>query len=675
MSSFPDVRLISNGQNVDEVDTNQPIFDLIERTNWLKNNIDSLLVQSSRLFITDAACSDDCQDSNCVYYDKDTEKWDIASATIIELGDGTDERPAPESYAQGIIKDITGPAGSRKGIIYLYGAITDINKVNFLEENEIIIGEPVFLTGRDTHKGQATYTPPSVEVFLGKFMPSGEFLFTPYFRNMGEQHRHIWFKLEYDNFTQVGDPLDGHWLYHYSHFPVWPPISFTSAVLSINGVAYFHNSYFYLSADGVHYIHPDYPPIDDPEQFEAVLYYQVPYGQERREELLTGGVDSLYARTLNLKIYEQGTTNPASTGDLEILNIPLISEKSTTTLGTNVIKSLSVDNVTGEIGVFKGPVVERLYPGSDNVIFKVHNNPALAEYGLMDLFVINEFVFDVGEDEAGWLAWKDITIDPVTGEHTVLRGPVLERIYAKYTDPGVKNIFFTPHTDPDVHAFDYTARLDLAIQQKSTVESDVEAGNLVVKDIDISTEGNIELLRGPVVEDIHPRQTHVAIYEEGTSTPATQGSLDISVMQLHKIRFLHTGNIAAGATIDPVYLDNGYQARELLYHESTVVQSMISISSNVTNGQLDAEIYADPLSGPSRHLSDLDVSLDFVTNNIWNKSSQYNVRKTELILVPSERLRVKFIASAAPGFVGYVDPGDINDLYSIEVVLFVIIHD
>lgn len=664
--SFPTVRLIHDTTGVNEDITNRPIFDLIERTNWLKEQIDSLLIQSSKMFISEAPCSDDCKDSNFVFFDEAVKKWQTGAAGTVEIGGTKEEVPAPGCYIQGMVKNIIGGAGNRKGDIYLHGSIQDFNIIDMMEENEVQIGKPVYLTGKITHSGQGTYTPPSVEIFGGKFVSDTEFILGIDFRNLGERHRHIWFPLEPDKFEVILPAPDGHWLYPYTEFPVWPPISYTSAVMCVNGVAYFHGNYFWLSPDGLHYKHPDYPPDEaDPDIFEAILYYQAPWGQELEDELISGAVDSLSARTANLKIYRQGTIDPASSGDLEIANFPIFDLKSTTTWGSEVVKSLNTDTITGDIEVFKGPVVERLYSGTNNVSYTIKDESTPADFGLLDIHVNNIFDF-VSSTEEGWEVWKEVNIETGTGDIEIKRGPVLEKLFPKYdTD---QNIFLTSHAPCTL---DNTGLLDLAIKQviKNTITTQI--GSLVVKGITSTPKGNLDLATGLVVEKLAPKHSKVRIYEQGTWDNATQGDLEISPLSLYRVKFVYHGSIGQGVSGKQLFDLSGFFDNELLIGNGTIIRCIIRQDHIVTQGTIDTEVYITDEVTP-RHLTALDLQLSTVVgNNRYADSGEKLVGASGLTFSDKEFLYVKVTTS---GDLIVFSSGP-DDIPTLEVILFVIPDD
>jgi hypothetical protein len=666
MSNFPNVRLIHNGTNVAEDISNQPHFDLKERTDWLKEQIDSLLVQSSRVFVTEAPCSDSCIDSKLVYFNKDIQKWDLAVSALENPGQAN-ELPEPSSYLQGIVKNVTGGAGSKKGDIYFYGIVNDINVVNLMEENEALIGDNIYLNTSQTLAGQGTYTPPVLEVFVGKFITSTSILISPDFRNLGESHRHIWFDLEYDKFTQLAPPSSGHWLYPYSEFPIWPPISYTSAAMSVNGVMYYqgasHDNYFYLAADGLHYIDPTYPPDPDLDVFDAILYYQVPYGQEKEDELITGGVDSIFARTLNLKIFKQGTTDPAAVGDLEILSIPILSTETLTADGSIVVKSLNVDAVTGDIQVFRGSVVEKLVNGTPNVLISEELTTTPATQGKLAVHVFSDYTYST-DAEPGWLVWKDIVVDPVTGQNQVKRGPVLEKLFPRYTG-GTQNIYLTAHAPATSTE---TEQLDIAIEQNILNTTTSQTGSLPVKNITVTAEGNLDLVTGPVVESIQPATgSRIAVYDTGTTTPATQGELDIDVADFYRVKFIHQGAISTGATT-VLYESSGNFLSELLVGAGYITRCFARLGPTtnhiVTVGTLQVTPYLDAVA-----LTDLQKTFDNGAQNRIVDSGEFVPGGTPaLAYTDKQELILKVVSSAG---LAIQQPGGVNDIPSLEVVLFV----
>ena len=726
---FPSVRYIEDGMQVNADITNRPLRDLTERTNWLKDQIDNVLLDNTRIMVTEVKCSDEVKDSQLVYLDPDTGLWAPAVAEVITQ-EGQ-QYISKKAYIQGIAKNIQGAPGSKYCDVYFFGIITGLNLINFLEENEIRIGVPLYLTGKNTKAGQCTYQAPAIEIFIGKFIEEDKFLFTPDTRTLTDRHRHIWVQLEYNNFTPIVTDEEltgifsfsnnstivtgtntifttelspdqwihsvsefypvkiknilsdtqlelytpylgsthqgnakiwtGHYLYHYSHLPIYPPISYTSALLVVNGVVYFYGDKFYLSADGVHYIDPDYPPQPNEDIWQAILYYQVPFGNDT-EPVTEEGVTSLYARTQNLRIYKQGTTVPASTGDLEILNIPTIKTLQNDREGSTVIKEITVDQTAGDIQLLRGPIVEALYSGSTNVKLKHHNSSNNANQGNLDIYVINQFNIGNNDNTPGWLVWKDIEVDPNTGEHIVKRGPVVEYISPKYTDVSIQNVYITPHNTSPGH-------LDIAIKQHvDSMTYTNDPGYIVVKNVEITNEGNLILRRGPVVETLEGTD-YTKVYIAGSTTvEGTQGNLAVRSLIKNKVRYLWTGTLDTGTTVD-VYRDDGALKNTYIREPCSVVKSFIRISSSVTQGSLTLYVYVNS-DGTDRELSELRLSLDNINNDIYNQSQWYSLDTVNLQCVPRDYVWVRLTTD--DNFEGYTAPNDPNDLYTIEVVLWIV---
>ena len=369
----------------------------------------------------------------------------------------------------------------------------------------------------------------------------------------------------------------------------------------------------------------------------------------------------------NLKIYKEGTTNVASAGNLDILCFPILDTKSTSSPGKEVIKNLTTNTVTGDIEIFKGPVVEKVFGGTSNVTITEHLNPTTeAEDGQIDINVKNVYSIFT-DDQEGWLVWKSIEVDPITGENKILRGPVLEFLFPKYTDPGVQNIFLSNHTGGP--GLDYTGRLDIAIRQEidsSTYTN--ESGYIVVKDVETNTEGNIVLKRGPIVEEVNPGG-HVRIYEKGTTTQANQGLLDIKPLNLYRVRFLHTGEIGPSSTVS-AFLSDGYLEEERIFMDSAIVKSTFRINTSVNTGSITCNITRVPIVGGSSNFNNkLDLILDITSEPIFTQSSKYDIDDTDIQCYAGDRIYTTLTSS--PTFVGTTGPG-IDDIYTFEIVLYII---
>lgn len=361
MSVYKDVRSIRDGSNVDENITNRPISDLTSRTDYLKNQLEGLYSTSQRLLIPSRPIDDSCVDSNLVYFDDGDEKWLPSDLFSEGVEASTQINLSSSSYIQGVVKNITGPAGSKLGDIYIYGLINSVIANNILESGQSPEkGKPYYMSAAET--GKITINAPITgESFVGKFISLTDFLFTPTLPSgaNGLQHTHKWFILDKTKFlpSGVGPAGEAKWVYASTEMPLFPPIPYESFVLMLNGVELFYGRDYDIRTDGLHYWSDVYDPTD------VDVEYKGYYTKVSSDSIAL--VSRLTAKTDNLLIKASAPPYAdAKVGDLDISMILQVIDSATVSTGSSVIKNITVNETTGEITLHKGLVVEKIIAGN-----------------------------------------------------------------------------------------------------------------------------------------------------------------------------------------------------------------------------------------------------------------------------------------------------------------------
>ena len=360
MSNFPDTRFIINGQPVDSSSTNKPILDLIERTDYLKDQIDGLSYNAENNRRSNVDCDDSCIDSQLVYLDATTKKWKPSLFVINDSSGTTDYVLNNSSFAQGLIKNISGVAGERKGDIYITGYVVNINPTNLMESAPAEVGVPYYLSG--TQEGKITIIRPSKGgVFIGKFASLTTFLLSLNVSHDAESHHHQWMTLDGSKFQDLGSD---EWLYPASEIASFPPTPLESSMLYVNGSLYYYGNSFSIDPDGLHYFSSDYPPSSDINIFNAMLFFV------QISSSGNGLVYELHPKTSNVEITDCDTGDDSSSGRLGISVINEI-ESHLNQMGHNVVKRIQSSD-DGIIHVFFGNVVESVLGGTG--IEAINNN-------------------------------------------------------------------------------------------------------------------------------------------------------------------------------------------------------------------------------------------------------------------------------------------------------------
>lgn len=163
MPNFPTawkaiVRLIQNGQLVDETETNKPILDLIQRDQHLKDLID-VLNASEALYVRMSAVEEGAKEGQAVYLDTDTGVFKRGLAAVDFDSEGNWGVAADSSYVWGVV---VHKHSATVADICTFGVIRDLD-VSQSVENPTISG-PRYLSAQNP--GMLVQQKPAVSVFV-----------------------------------------------------------------------------------------------------------------------------------------------------------------------------------------------------------------------------------------------------------------------------------------------------------------------------------------------------------------------------------------------------------------------------------------------------------------------------------------------------------------------------
>lgn len=164
------VPLISNGQVGNDVTFNTPLQALIDRTAYLKQQLDAL-TNKSNILAFGVAISNDVVVGDLVYFNKDTRKFEKALAAWSDTFDSNgDLIPSTKSQVRGVIVETTGNATAT---LLLAGEYTSAAVTARLFTD---IGE-YYLSATDP--GGATKVAPMLKVPVLSYLGGNKFIFTP----------------------------------------------------------------------------------------------------------------------------------------------------------------------------------------------------------------------------------------------------------------------------------------------------------------------------------------------------------------------------------------------------------------------------------------------------------------------------------------------------------------
>lgn len=350
------IPLIADGTPVNSATTNPSLLALAGRTTYLKEMLDSIQLSYQALKIAQVSVTDDVISNTMVYFNASAGKFDLALAELV-IETENHYIPSERTFTLGLITNVTGVSGSRKGDIYLKGYIPSLTIADVLASGETFeTGTPYFLS--QEFPGKIELSVPNLEVLTVMFVGPEVDGVAPaivdiQYKNVGEDHLHYTVDLD----PAEVETFEDHWLYPAELIEPFPPIPWASSSLVINGLTYTYGEDFIVDPDGVHIYDANYtwPPADP---MLMVLHFSQPSGTNLAYVL------SLTAGTDNVVIENILPGQPADVGNLKISVIPVITETPDQT-GISVVKTLTVDAETGEILAETGPYVQNLIAGSN----------------------------------------------------------------------------------------------------------------------------------------------------------------------------------------------------------------------------------------------------------------------------------------------------------------------
>lgn len=199
MALFPSITAYKDGptQKVDAATLNQPINQLRERTDYLKERVDTLLgaglFETVRLTNVALNPNDTVSLNDIVCVDPSTKKYSKARASMLVTPVYPYSLIAPEGFAVGMVVGVTGYTGT----VVLYGKV-DLSSVllsNILESGETFRDGAYYLS--EVEPGKLTANPKGVAIYIGQFYASqtnsgyGDFaIISPQLKDLYEAHIH-----------------------------------------------------------------------------------------------------------------------------------------------------------------------------------------------------------------------------------------------------------------------------------------------------------------------------------------------------------------------------------------------------------------------------------------------------------------------------------------------------
>lgn len=409
------VRKVANGQAINADNANAGPSDLTARTDYLKNQLDSL--EAGQLLVaTDAVLQSAMPIGTPVYIDLNANTARPAEVALAD--DAVGGLAAQSSYVFGLVLN---KQTDTSGDIAMEGLITSISTgqwASVMESGTFAPGQ-YFLSG--SAPGKISLSPGALAVYVGLALPNGWFLARPQPPVYGA-HSHYQFTLTGAPAGTVVDPTIGNpQLVNTPNaaIPGWLPATTTYfAAGTIPAGAKF--GYNLPQAD------PDlravFPPIPVTGQFEQgglfldtdkVLVNQfgiwwmdntygnapwpVDYAASHTAEHIefffsrllfatgNGVVTELSkdpASILDIQVLNSANA-PASTGKLKLRVLSLLPNAGDTDEGALAVKSISAGVHT------RGPVVTRVFPGAGVVITAANGDALTGFYGPMTLSLVN----------------------------------------------------------------------------------------------------------------------------------------------------------------------------------------------------------------------------------------------------------------------------------------------
>lgn len=183
-----DVPLISDGQQVKGSTPNSPLTALILRTQYLKEQLDS--VQAGRsLYLRDAPVTSDVQIGHAVYYDESEGKYKKALAAVTYDESYGYYVAEPSTYVTGLVTNKPTPTTAD---IIIAGTTSEIDFTALYGTATLEAGEYYLST---VYEGLLTKLKPSIAVDVLFSMGTDGILIRPFPKDLLESHVHVKFLL------------------------------------------------------------------------------------------------------------------------------------------------------------------------------------------------------------------------------------------------------------------------------------------------------------------------------------------------------------------------------------------------------------------------------------------------------------------------------------------------
>lgn len=333
-------------------DLNAPIEDLEKRTDFLKQELEVLQLDKSRLELIGQPIENTVNNFTMVY--NNGTKWEQVSA-IVQAGNEVDD------FALGMAINKRGNSGNFQADIVMFGLIEGVDSALLLETGSPVIGQPYFLSASTA--GRLTPTRPSSSIFAGYFLANNVFLMNIQFLHYSHIHRKI--RLG-QNWVVNGPEL----LYPIDFLPQLPlpfegvGLNFAEIIQPIYGVTFVVDQTGIRLTDTTNlegfFGAPIIDVLNDP-SFPVEMWYSDP------RTLQVPGVSTLEAGTDNIILENKIQGSPTTSGSLIIKNVPTIQVVDEDQDGESVVKDILSDATTGNIQVIKGPAITELIAG-DNIV-------------------------------------------------------------------------------------------------------------------------------------------------------------------------------------------------------------------------------------------------------------------------------------------------------------------
>ena len=201
----PVLNPIANGENVDANVTNREPGQLAQRTQYLKDVLDSIAAGEA-LYARDVALETATKVGHAVYWDAATLEYKraLAAVTFSQVAGGF--VVSDSSYIAGIV---VNKATADRGDILLSGRIRDFDFTNAIGSSGATPAEagPYFLSANEP--GEYTKQQPPCGIYVGFLQGDSDAIITPTPRDVLEQHVHYAFDLVASPAGTVECPLRG----------------------------------------------------------------------------------------------------------------------------------------------------------------------------------------------------------------------------------------------------------------------------------------------------------------------------------------------------------------------------------------------------------------------------------------------------------------------------------